>query len=138
MLPLSVAGFPTPMSTPGLDFAHFLQSRRSVRPNQVRVRYRLVIHLQLLPTSSLDDAVTFGYRPESTCLRRTFTSLAMYAARRTGSPLEGGVLLFDRDVGEKRVLSDKGPEGHTESSHALELQSDSPFVYPGPGEGGKI
>ena len=38
------------------------------------VAYGLVIHRRLLPTSPRSDAVTVGYRPESVCLKRTFTS----------------------------------------------------------------
>ena len=51
------------------------------------IAYGLVVHLQLLPTSPRDDAVTFGYRPESVCLERTLTSLTRLARRRTGSGL---------------------------------------------------
>jgi hypothetical protein len=45
--------------------------------------YGLVSHLQLLPTPPHGDAVTFGYRPENVCLKRTFTSLNKCACGRT-------------------------------------------------------
>jgi len=45
--------------------------------------YGLVIHLLLLPTPPLGDAVAFSFRPESVCLKRTSTSLTSRALRRT-------------------------------------------------------
>src|SRR5215813_11993277 len=45
--------------------------------------YGLIVRRRLLPTPSHDDAVTFGYRPESACLERTCTSLMVCAHRRT-------------------------------------------------------
>ena len=51
------------------------------------VSYGLKNLLQLLPTPPHGDAVTFGYRPECVCLKRTFTSLNMCAPRRTGCAL---------------------------------------------------
>ena len=52
--------------------------------------------------------------------RRTETGLRVNNHPHSGWPEEGGVLSFDRDEGEKRVISDMGPEGHTESSPAME------------------
>ncbi|MEW6003469.1 MAG: hypothetical protein AB1638_12605, partial [Nitrospirota bacterium] len=46
-------------------------------------------HLSLLSTSPHGDAVTFSYRPESVCLKGTFTPLAMHASRRTHSRENG-------------------------------------------------
>ena len=43
----------------------------------------LSVHLQLLPTSSHENAVTFDYRPECAYLKRTRTSLTKHAHRRT-------------------------------------------------------
>ncbi len=45
--------------------------------------YGPMIHLRLLRTPPHDDALTFGYRPESTCLGRTPTSRIEYTLRRT-------------------------------------------------------
>ncbi len=42
-----------------------------------------MIHLRLLSTPPRGDAVTFGYRPESTCLEGTCTPLIEYTLRRT-------------------------------------------------------
>jgi hypothetical protein len=41
----------------------------------------------LLPTPPRDGAVTVGYRPESVCLEWTFTTLFVYAFRRTSRSL---------------------------------------------------
>jgi hypothetical protein len=50
-----------------------------------------MIHLRLLSTPPRGDAVTFGYRPESTCLEGTCTPLIEYTLRRTraGYPPRG-------------------------------------------------
>ena len=45
--------------------------------------YGLLVHLLLLSTPPRGDAVTFGYRPECVCLKRTCTSLTKNAYRRT-------------------------------------------------------
>src|SRR3989304_10573200 len=45
--------------------------------------YGPMVHLRLLPTSSRDDAVNFGYRPESVCLMGTSTPRIEYTLRRT-------------------------------------------------------
>jgi hypothetical protein len=45
--------------------------------------YGLVSHLRLLPTPPRGDAVTFGFRPESVCLKRICTSLNECAHGRT-------------------------------------------------------
>ena len=52
-------------------------------------RYGLLFHLPLLRTPPRDDALLFGYRPESACLARTFTSLSMHARRRTSPAIHG-------------------------------------------------
>jgi hypothetical protein len=80
-------GLPTRV---GLGFVIGLQTRRPARPNRVYLRYGLVVHLLLLPTSSLEDAVTFGYRPESVYLKRTYTSLAKHTYRRTNRRRKAG------------------------------------------------
>jgi hypothetical protein len=41
------------------------------------------VHLRLLSTPPRGDAVTFSYRPENVCLKRTYTSLIEYTLRRT-------------------------------------------------------
>ncbi|MCK6495718.1 hypothetical protein L6Q85_05585 [bacterium] len=51
--------------------------------------YGLVVHLLLLPTPPCSDAVAFGYRPESACLKWTYTTPIMYARRRTHSHESG-------------------------------------------------
>jgi hypothetical protein len=44
--------------------------------------YGLVVHLLLLSTTHCCVAVAFGYRPESVCLEKTFTSLNVRASKR--------------------------------------------------------
>ena len=43
----------------------------------------LLVHLPLLSTSPRGDAVTFSYRPECACLKRTCISPTKHAYRRT-------------------------------------------------------
>ena len=71
-------------ATPQLDWAGpsrvwaspFAQQARRRRQAESRSSsYGPVVHLPLLPTPPRGDAVTFGYRPESVCLKRTCTSL---------------------------------------------------------------
>ncbi len=72
----------SPAST-GPGFATRLQARRIRPAESSSSSYGLVVHLQLLPTPPRGDAVTFGYRPESAYLKRTFTALTMYTSGRT-------------------------------------------------------
>ena len=59
-------------------------SRLAKRHSRITfVSYGLVSHLLLLSTPLHSDAVTVGYRPESVCLKRTFTSLTTHPAGRT-------------------------------------------------------
>ena len=69
----------------GPGFVFHSQTHRSARPNRVYVRYGRLFHFLLLSTSSRDDAVTFSYRPEWAYLKRTYTSLAKHAYRRTSA-----------------------------------------------------
>jgi hypothetical protein len=48
-----------------LGFAASQRARHNERPNRVHSRYGLVVLLPLLPTSSFDDAVTFGYKVQT-------------------------------------------------------------------------
>jgi hypothetical protein len=50
------------------------------------VFYGLAVRLGLLPTPSLDDAVTSGYGQPVLCPKGTFTPLFMCAFRRTMIP----------------------------------------------------
>jgi hypothetical protein len=81
-LPLSGGRF---LLTQGLGFTIAPQARHTFGPNRVRSRvlYGPGLHLPLLRTPPPGDALMFGYRPESACLTRTLTSLAMHARRRT-------------------------------------------------------
>jgi hypothetical protein len=78
-----------PLRDDSLLRCHRLRFRRSHAGSSITsgriefVPYGLVTHLRLLPTSSRDDAVTVGYRPESVCLERTCTSLSWHHCRRT-------------------------------------------------------
>jgi hypothetical protein len=76
----------------GLGFAICQQVRQSARPNRVRNRYGLVVHFRLLSTPFHKDAVTFRFRPENVCLKRTCTSLTKHNYRRTatGGPRQCG------------------------------------------------
>ena len=44
-----------------LGFAIEEQARHDSRPNRVHLRYGLIVHLRLLSTPPLGDAVTFSY-----------------------------------------------------------------------------
>jgi len=79
-LPLSVTGFQY-----GLGFANWQEARQTARPNRVHNRYGLVILLQWFPTPFHKDAVTFKYRPESVCLKRTRTSLTKHTYSHTAT-----------------------------------------------------
>jgi hypothetical protein len=64
----------------GLRHSH---AGSSMSPCRIQfVSYGLVVHLLLLSTTHRCVAVAFGYRPESVCLERTFTSLNVRAFRR--------------------------------------------------------
>jgi hypothetical protein len=67
----------------GSDFAHGMQAHRGYPAESSFLSYGLVVHLLLLPTPPLGDAVAFGFRPESVYLERTCTSLSARALRRT-------------------------------------------------------
>src|SRR6266704_6273839 len=60
-----------------------MQARRSHPAESSSLSYGLVVHLLLLSTPPRGDAVAVGYRPESVCLKRTFTSPTTRAFRRT-------------------------------------------------------
>ena len=67
----------------GQGFTSGSQARRVRQAESSSSSCGLVSHLRLLPTPPLGDAVTFGYRPESVCLKRTCTSLNVCARGRT-------------------------------------------------------
>jgi len=90
---LTIPSLPTPCA-PIAAFARYPSVQRLSRFHRSRLRqthkavsisssYGLVVYLLLFPTLPRGDAVTVGYRPESACLERTFTSLTMHARRRT-------------------------------------------------------
>ncbi len=80
-LPLSATGF-LRHSQPQV-WASPVPSRLASQPGRIGF-----LHVQtgrsppVPPTPPRGDAVTFGFRPESACLERTFTSLTMHARRR--------------------------------------------------------
>jgi len=119
---------PNHPAVPGVAFAHNPSAHRTATPCSVEARsklrtlfrlrhslagspngqaetgslsYGLLIHLLLLSTPPRGDAVTFGYRPECVYLKRTRTSLARYAYRRTRCSIlqhrEQCLLLFASD-----------------------------------------
>src|SRR2546428_7079758 len=67
----------------GSDFAPGMQARQVCPAESSSSSYGLVVHLLLLSTPPLGDAVAFSFRPESVCLKRTSTSLTSRALRRT-------------------------------------------------------
>jgi hypothetical protein len=71
---------------PVLGFAFTLQARQCIGPYRVHhcLLYGLAVRLRLLPTPSLDDAVTFGYGQPVLCPMGTFTPLLVCTLRRTG------------------------------------------------------
>ena len=84
---VAFARYPSARRSPafaGLGFALRQQARRYRPAESSSLSYGWIVHLLLLPTPPHGDAVAFGFRPESVCLERTFTSLIMCALRRTG------------------------------------------------------
>jgi len=61
--------------------------------------YGLRVHLLLLPTFPLGNAVTVGFKPESVCLERTFTALAVYLSGALGGGFPPAVLPHHRTYG---------------------------------------
>jgi hypothetical protein len=85
--------------------------------------YRRVLHLQLLPTSPHGNAVSFGFRPENVCLKRTCTSLTIRAFRRTSRPFRDSFLIlstFTQDcvLGYFRAV----PPGRHDDSNTILVQ----------------
>jgi hypothetical protein len=56
--------------------------------SSIGLTYGLAVRLGLLPTPSLDDAVTSGYGQPVLCPKRTFTSRLGCALRRTETRLQ--------------------------------------------------
>ena len=85
---LFVSATPSRLAT-GLGFT-FLQQASRVAPAESgsACAYGRVIHLRLLSTSPLGDAVAFGCKLEAFHLERTRTAPTTCACRRTASPLE--------------------------------------------------
>ncbi len=79
-LPFSASGFP-PFGRSGLR--HWLAGSLVRRAETGFSSCGLVGHLLLLPTPPHGDAVAVGFRPESACLERDFTSPVMHARGRT-------------------------------------------------------
>ena len=73
--------------------------------------YGLVVHLLLLPTPPHGDAVSFGYKPESVCLKGTLTPLTLFAFSRTTRHLPVAVL-WPRLLREARVDCDRRVTRH--------------------------
>ena len=72
LLPFSLSG-----QLSVLGFAFPSQARQCIRPYRVQhgLVYGLAVRLRLLPTPSLDDAVTFNYGQPVLCPTGTFTPL---------------------------------------------------------------
>lgn len=83
-LPLSSTDFPL---SSGSELRHLDAGSLSSPAESGSLSYGLVVHIQLLSTSSHDDAVTYCYRPENVYLKRTYTSLTTHACRRTSMPV---------------------------------------------------
>jgi hypothetical protein len=62
------------------------QARRTRPAVSGSLSYGLIVHLLALPTPPHGDAVPGGYRPKNACLEWTFTTLIVYACRRTHAP----------------------------------------------------
>ncbi len=84
--PLSSLSHTTPQRDRLSGLRHFPAGSPVGPAESGSLSYGLLVHLQLLSTPSREDAVTFGYRPECVYLKRTSTSLAKHAYRRTGPP----------------------------------------------------
>jgi len=90
--PSASRAFPFLLRNLHSGFAIHEQARQLHAAESSSSSYRLAVLLQLLPTPPHGDAVTFGYRPESICLKRTFTSLSGCAHRRTSGRSASGYL----------------------------------------------
>ena len=80
----------------GLGFAFTPQARRIHKAESSSSGCGLVSRLRLLPTPPHGDAVTFGFRPESVCLKRTCTSLNECAHGRTERRRPAGSFFLSR------------------------------------------
>jgi hypothetical protein len=89
-----------PFSLPGqlsvLGFAFPSQTRQCIRPYRVQhgLVYGLAVRLRLLPTPSLDDAVTFNYGQPVLCPTGTLTPLLVRTLRRTRDGLRAVRLII--------------------------------------------
>ena len=100
-LDLPIPPSPTTSQSPNVAFARYPSARRVSRfcgsrfcltpagsPIQTRRIEFVILRMDRSPPAAphpaSGDAVAFGFRPESVCLERTFTSLIMCALRRTG------------------------------------------------------
>jgi hypothetical protein len=79
-----------PLSMAGFRFRSRLRHSTAGSPDATAETgsssYGLLVHFQLLSTPFHKDAVTFSYRPECACLKRTSTSPIKHARRRTVAP----------------------------------------------------
>ena len=96
-LPLSVSGFPLAW----VRASPFSSRLASFQAESRSLSYGLIVHLLLLPTPPLGDAVAVGYRPERAYLKRTSTSLTKCAFRRT-IPAFAGMTPAQRSL--RRIL----------------------------------
>jgi len=112
-LPFPVLSRRARNSRKGLGFAIDSQAHRNGQAEAGSLYYGLLIHLLLLPTPPRGDAVTIGYRPECVYLKRTCTSLAKYAYRRTNlAPVGLPAIRWIRYPGLTRPgLSNPAPVG---------------------------
>jgi hypothetical protein len=62
--------------------------------SSIGITYGLAVRLGLLPTPSLDDAVTSGYGQPVLCPKRTFTSQLVCALRRTETRFQRSAVYF--------------------------------------------
>ena len=99
-LPLSSTG----LRSRGLGFATGLAGSPARLAESSSSSYGLVVHLLLLSTSPLGDAVTVGYGPESVYPKGTFTPLSNAPLGRTSPGLQSwGAVSCERLVPEARL-----------------------------------
>src|SRR5215217_7694295 len=96
----------------GSGLRHYVAGSPGHQAESSSSSYGPVSRFRLLPTSPHGDAVTFSFRPESVCLKRTCTSLNECACGRTtcrqdaGAPRENSrPILLAHDTSERTARS---------------------------------
>ena len=119
----------------GLGFAFRSQARQSAPAESSSLSYGRLLHLLLLPTPPLGDAVTLNYRPEWACLKGTSALPAERAYGRTSAALQPLMFMFfwtasfQLAQAHPSELEARGPEEHEASLEARGSQNKSKSTH---------